>query len=199
MLIMDTPLQIRKDILARRDKLTSQQIATMSLAIEHRLFDRPEIQAAQCVFTYVNFRSEVRTREIIKRFLHQKKLVAVPVTRVKEKRLDIVTISDLDTDLIPGYCGIPEPRKECVAGGLISASDIDAIILPGSVFDKKCGRFGYGGGYYDRLLASIPQAKRIALAFELQLTTALPLEEHDEILDYVITEKQTIANPDRSR
>ncbi len=196
---MDSPLQLRKETLAKRDQLTTQQITAMSSAIEQRLFDRKEIQDAQCVFTYVNFRSEVSTRAVIRRLLDQNKQVAVPVTRVKEKRLDIVTISDPENDLVPGYCGIPEPREECVAQGLISADDIDAIILPGSVFDKRCGRFGYGGGYYDRLLAAIPAAARIALAFELQVTTLLPLQDHDEILDFIITEKQTIANPDRSR
>lgn len=196
---MDSPLQLRKETLAKRDQLTTQQITAKSSAIEQRLFDRQEIQDAHCVFTYVNFRSEVSTREVIRRLLDQNKQVAVPVTRVKEKRLDIVTISDPENDLIPGYCGIPEPREECVAQGLIPVDDIDAIILPGSVFDKRCGRFGYGGGYYDRLLAAIPAAARIALAFELQITTLLPLQDHDEILDFIITEKQTITNPDRSR
>lgn len=196
---MDNPLPLRKEILSRRDRLTPEQIATMSARIEHILLDREEIKTAKNVFIYVNFRSEVSTKKIINQLLNQGKQVAVPITRVKEKRLDIVTISDPEADLVPGYCGISEPREELVKQRLIPPDEIDIIILPGSVFDKRCGRFGYGGGYYDRLLAKIPNAKRIALAFELQIVDKLPLADHDEILDSVITEEQTITNPFRSR
>ncbi len=196
---MNTALQLRKEILSKRDRLTLQQIASMSRRIELSLLDRSEIKTAETVFTYVNFRSEVSTREIINQLLHQGKQVAVPITRVKEKRLDIVTISDPENDLVPGYWGIPEPREELVDERLIAPGDIDVIILPGSVFDKRCGRFGYGGGYYDRLLSQIPAAKRIALAFDLQVVNEIPLKDHDEILDFVITEEQTISNPFRKR
>lgn len=196
---MNTALQLRKEILSKRDRLTLQQIASMSGRIELSLLDRSEIKTAETVFTYVNFRSEVSTREIINQLLHQGKQVAVPITRVKEKRLDIVTISDPENDLVPGYWGIPEPREELVDERLIAPGDIDVIILPGSVFDKRCGRFGYGGGYYDRLLSQIPAAKRIALAFDLQVVNEIPLKDHDEILDFVITEEQTISNPFRKR
>ena len=196
---MNTALQLRKEILSKRNRLTLQQIASMSGRIELSLLDRSEIKTAETVFTYVNFRSEVSTREIINQLLHQGKQVAVPITRVKEKRLDIVTISDPENDLVPGYWGIPEPREELVDQKLIAPGDIDVIILPGSVFDKRCGRFGYGGGYYDRLLSQIPAAKRIALAFDLQVVNEIPLKDHDEILDFVITEEQTISNPFRKR
>jgi len=196
---MDTPLPLRKEILSRRDRLTPRQIAAMSARIEHILLEREEIKTVKTVFIYVNFRSEVSTKEIINQLLCLGKRVAVPITRVTEKRLDIVTISDPEADLVPGYCGIPEPREELVKQRLIPPHDIDTIILPGSVFDKRCGRFGYGGGYYDRLLAKIPTAKRLALAFELQIVDRLPLADHDEILDSVITEEQTITNPFRSR
>jgi 5-formyltetrahydrofolate cyclo-ligase len=196
---MNTALQLRKEILSKRDRLTLQQIASMSGRIELSLLDRSEIKTAKTIFTYVNFRSEVSTREIINQLLHQGKQVAVPITRVKEKRLDIVTISDPENDLVSGYWGIPEPREELVDQRLIAPGDIDVIILPGSVFDKRCGRFGYGGGYYDRLLSQIPAAKRIALAFDLQVVDEIPLKDHDEILDFVITEEQTISNPFRKR
>ena len=196
---MNTALQLRKEILSKRNRLTLQQIASMSGRIELSLLDRSEIKTAETVFTYVNFRSEVSTREIINQLLHQGKQVAVPITRVKEKRLDIVTISDPENDLVPGYWGIPEPREELVDERLIAPGDIDVIILPGSVFDKRCGRFGYGGGYYDRLLSQIPAAKRIALAFDLQVVNEIPLKDHDEIPDFVITEEQTISNPFRKR
>ena len=198
-MIMKPSQQLRKEILSKRDRLTPRQIEDRSTKITQRLLEQIEIKRAHTVFIYVNFRSEVSTRKIIAELLRLGRQVAVPITREKERRLDIVTISDPENDLVPGYYGIMEPREESVERQAITPADIDVIILPGSVFDKRCGRFGYGGGYYDRLLAQIPSTARIALAFELQVVDRLPLQDHDEILDKVITEKQTLINPLRTR
>ena len=198
-MIMDSSQQLRTDILTKRDRLTPQQIEEKSLKIKNRLFEQSEVKRAHTIFTYVNFRSEVSTREIIDELLQLGRRVAVPITRVKEKRLEIVTISDPQDDLVPGYCGILEPREDAARQRTINPADIDVILLPGSVFDHRCGRFGYGGGYYDRLLAQIPAAGRIGLAFELQVVERLPLRDHDEILDKVITDKQTLSNRLRTR
>ncbi|MBT8359634.1 MAG: 5-formyltetrahydrofolate cyclo-ligase, partial [Deltaproteobacteria bacterium] len=137
--------------------------------------------------------------QCIKRLLEAGKQVTVPLTRVEEKRLDIIQLLDPDADLIPGYCGIPEPREELVASRARAAKQLDVIVLPGSVFDLRGGRFGYGGGYYDRLLSQVPQAERIALAYELQIVDELPLQKHDEILDCIVTEKRIIYAAKRNR
>jgi 5-formyltetrahydrofolate cyclo-ligase len=52
--------------------------------------------------------------------------------------------------------------------------------------------FGYGGGYYDRFVSAIPGALRVGLAFDLQIVEKAPLQDHDEILDLVITETRII-------
>ncbi|MBE0584168.1 MAG: 5-formyltetrahydrofolate cyclo-ligase, partial [Desulfofustis sp.] len=88
---------------------------------------------------------------------------------------------------------IPEPRETLLPQRLVAPIDLDLIILPGSVFDRRGGRFGYGGGYYDRLLAQVPNATRIALAFELQVVDRLPLADHDELLDRIVTEQRIIT------
>ena len=47
-----------------------------------------------------------------------------------------------------------------------------------------------GGGYYDRFLAqAAPQALRVALAYELQLVDAIKLQPHDQLMDWLVTEK----------
>ena len=189
---------LRKEILAKRDQMKESDRQLKSKAIQKTLFRQKELQKCNCIFIYVNFRSEVITREIIEHLLDQGKQVAVPVTRVKEKRLDIISISDPDQDLAPGYCDIPEPTKKIQKTGAISPKMIDIIILPGSVFDRRGGRFGYGGGYYDRLLSQIPGARRIALAFDLQVVDRVPLQDHDEILDCIITESTIYTNSERS-
>ena len=67
------------------------------------------------------------------------------------------------------------------------------IVLPGSVFDERGGRFGYGGGYYDRFVSANPNALRVGFAFDLQIVPKAPLQAHDELLDLVITESRIIS------
>ncbi len=167
-----TPDELRNTILIHRNKL--------------------EVKDCNCIFSYVNFRTEVETRPLLEKLLKSNKIVTVPVTRVKEKRLDVIKIKDLERDLVPGYCSIPEPSEKQCKTNRIEPEKIDVILLPGSVFDTRCGRMGYGGGYYDRFLSAIPGATRIGLAFALQIVEKAPLQPHDERLDYVITESGII-------
>ena len=184
--------QLRKEILAARNKLTQYEIETKSMAIQHRLLELEQLQKRQSIFVYVSFRSEVATLSLIDTLIEMGKTVIVPITRIKEKRLDAIHITNRLTDLVPGYCNIPEPKDTLCTTAAVAPEEIETILLPGSVFDERGGRFGYGGGYYDRFLAKVPTAARIGLAFELQIIEKAPLQEHDELLDLVVTESRVI-------
>ena len=183
---------LRKEILAKRDKLSPLQRRINSEKIAASLLGLEEIRGSSNIFIYVSFRSEVDTLPIINSLLEQGKKISVPLTRVAEKRLEIVAIQDPENELAPGYCNIPEPKEDLAATKSLQPETLDLIILPGSVFDERGGRFGYGGGYYDRLLATIPAAERLALAFEVQLVTKLNLQAHDQLLDALVTEDRVI-------
>lgn len=184
--------RLRKERLATRDKLSLEEIEQKSLAIQENLLKLKEIKDRQTIFVYVSFRSEVATLALIDALFAMGKTVIVPITRVKEKRLDAIRITDRAADLEPGYCDIPEPKEELCKTQEVMPKEVEAIILPGSVFDERGGRFGYGGGYYDRFLADVPSAIRIGLAFDLQMIDKAPLQKHDEILDLVVTESRVI-------
>jgi 5-formyltetrahydrofolate cyclo-ligase len=159
--------------------------------VEDNLWHLDEIARAETLFIYVHFRSEVETLALIRHCIARGKRVGVPLTDVKNSRLLPFVIRDPDQDLQPGYCRIPEP-----VSGRLSALDpktIDTVVLPGSVFDEQGGRFGYGGGYYDRFLANdAPQARRVGIAFEQQVVKELPLMPHDERLHILVTEERII-------
>lgn len=184
---------LRKKILAARDSLSHRDRQTMSLEIIKKTLLLDEIRTRDTFFIYVDFRSEVQTLFLITELLRQGKQVAVPVTLIQEKRLLPVLIHNIKKDLTLGYCSIPEPRIEIRNNQRLAGSEIETIILPGSVFDEQGGRLGYGGGYYDRFMAyDAPLAIRIGLAFELQVIDKLTLQVHDEILDFIVTEKRII-------
>lgn len=183
---------LRKQILAARNNMEPEAIRSKSRKICETLLDLEPVKACSTIFLYVSFRSEVYTIDLLDELLQLGKNVCVPITYVEEKRLDAIRITDPDSQLIPGYCNIPEPAPEIRTSHLVHPQDIDVVILPGSVFDERCGRFGYGGGFYDRFVSAIPRAWRIALAFDLQIVEKAPLQPHDELLDLVVTESRTI-------
>ncbi|MCX5877428.1 MAG: 5-formyltetrahydrofolate cyclo-ligase [Deltaproteobacteria bacterium] len=181
---------LRTKILAARDGLPPEERQQKSRAITERLLALPEFSASHCVFSYVSFRSEVETLPLIAHCLSRSVAMSVPLTLPAEHRLLAYGITDISRDLAPGYYGILEPAE---ALPLVDPASIEVVVVPGSVFDTHGGRLGYGGGFYDRFLQSAaPQALRIGLAFDLQVVAAVPLESHDQRLDYLITETRTI-------
>ncbi len=185
---------LRKETLAKRDTLSCAGQQQKSKLIMERLTQLARFRSAATIFTYVNFRSEVETRSLIDFMLEMGKKVVVPVTLVKERDLLPVSISNPDQELAPGYCSIPEPIPSIRESQLVAPDTIDLVVLPGSVFDERGGRMGYGGGYYDRFVSQkAPRAIRIGLAYELQLVKRAPLQEHDELLDMILTEDRSIT------
>lgn len=178
--------ELRRLVLACRDRLPLADRRRKSLAIVDHFWQQPWLAGLHTLFIYVSFRSEVETMPLIRRLLAADKQVAVPLTRTSPPHLEPFLLHDPERDLRPGYYSIPEPDPGLAR---IEPAAIEAVILPGSVFDRQGGRLGYGGGYYDRFLAAAPAALRIGLAFELQVVKAVPLAPHDQRLDLLVTEK----------
>lgn len=182
---------LRKKILAARDRLDTEARHEKSVLVMHNFWRLLEERGWSTLFMYVNFRSEVETLETIKRCLGQGLRVAVPLVDPVAVCMIPLLINDPERDLAPGYYDIPEPDPR--RSPRVDPAEIDAAVIPGSVFDIHGGRLGYGGGYYDRFLVNdAPRAKRIGLAFELQLVDKVPLEPHDQPLDILITEERIV-------
>ncbi|WP_339772280.1 5-formyltetrahydrofolate cyclo-ligase [uncultured Pseudosulfitobacter sp.] len=69
------------------------------------------------------------------------------------------------------------------------------VIVPLVAFDRRGGRLGYGGGFYDRTLQGLRArgpVLAVGFAFAAQEAEALPLEETDQPLDMIVTETGVI-------
>ncbi len=65
----------------------------------------------------------------------------------------------------------------------------DVILVPGLAFSPEGHRLGRGGGFYDRLLVGrAAVAFKIGICFRFQLRATVPFEEHDVVLDAVISD-----------
>lgn len=89
--------------------------------------------------------------------------------------------------------------KEGAFGAMIPSVDAyfepKILIVPLVAFDRRGGRLGYGGGFYDRTLEML-RTKRptlaIGFAYAAQEADELPLEPTDQPLDMVVTEHEAI-------
>jgi 5-formyltetrahydrofolate cyclo-ligase len=71
----------------------------------------------------------------------------------------------------------------------------DVLLVPLLAFDRKGFRLGYGGGFYDRTLEKLRASKKvvaIGLAYAGQEVDSVLRDEHDQRLDWIMTERETI-------
>lgn len=72
----------------------------------------------------------------------------------------------------------------------VVAAWADVIIVPGTAFTACGERLGQGGGWYDRFLPGRRRdAVTIGVCFAPQLLEAVPVEDHDVVLDFVVTDE----------
>ncbi len=185
--------KIRQEFLKKRNNLSRDEIKSKSEKIEKELFSLPEFQRAKTVMFYVSFRSEVETEKMTRNALKLKKKIVIPV--VHGEKIVVSEIKNLKKELTKGSFGIKEPKKEFRRR--VNQKEIDLVVVPGVVFDKRGGRLGYGRGYYDRFLRSKSirsrmsrsrQCALIGLAFDLQIARKIPLVEEDMKVDKIVTE-----------
>ncbi len=63
------------------------------------------------------------------------------------------------------------------------------ILVPLLAFDARGNRLGYGGGYYDRTLAALPNSFRLGCGFAAQEIDTVPVGIGDEKMNGIVTEK----------
>lgn len=114
-------------------------------------------------------------------------LVGVPVILGKAQPLKFRRWEP-DCEMIDGEFGARIPAT----GEWITP---EILIVPLVAFDRKGGRLGYGGGFYDRTLELLRAARptlAIGFAYGAQEAENLPLEPTDQPLDMIVTEAEII-------
>lgn len=181
---------LRRRVLVIRDGLSAGAVAAMSGEIVRRLTALSEIRAAATLMVYLGFGSEVMTEGLIRWAWSAGKRVVVPLC-APGRCLIPCRIEGFE-EVEAGHYGIREPKAVCRRP--VEPGGIDAVVVPAVAFDRRGGRVGYGGGYYDRFLPRAPQAARIGAAFAVQIVAAVPAGGLDVPMDMVVTEEGTIPS-----
>ncbi len=188
---------IRQRIIAAREQLTAAKRACLSHAISERIANLNAYHTANTVLAYMSFGAEFSTDEWVQQALHDDKCVLLPKVNRATNELDIYRVSNLQQDLAPGLWHIREPLVERCAK-INTLKEVDFILLPGIAFGRDGARLGYGGGFYDKLLARLKNENPgcrpalVAGTFAIQLVEDLPQEATDHKVEWVVTENETI-------
>ena len=88
-----------------------------------------------------------------------------------------------------GPMGIREP----VGAEVLKPQDVRVWLVPGLAFTRDGRRLGYGGGWYDRMLASAsPDSFKFGVAYAFQVVDELPCEPHDVPLTDVVDDSPPV-------
>jgi 5-formyltetrahydrofolate cyclo-ligase len=183
---------LRQSIIAAREKLAAPDRLRLSRAVIGSVCDLPAYQQAETVLGYLNFGAELGAELWVQQALADGKRVLLPRVNRASRHLDLYEVRDLQHDVAPGLWGIREPLVErCTK--VEALGRVDFILMPGVAFTRKGGRLGYGGGFYDKLLAHVPDRPAlVAGAFALQVVQDIPQEVTDRKVEWLVTEDETI-------
>jgi len=173
---------IRRKYLGMRRAMDAMSWTRRSAAVRDVLLQQPFFHDCNTLLTYVAAKdNEVDTRGIIDLALSSGRRVLVPMTTAGKGIMQWGRIESRG-ELFATAFGLLEPKAKPVP------PPRDALCLtPGIAFTRKGHRIGYGGGYYDRFLAAF-QGTAVGLAFDMQIAPYLPVEAHDCMMNFLVTE-----------
>lgn len=191
----DSKSELRRHSLARRDLVSAQEAQEAAARAREWGIELVEEIAAKerldgvVVSAYWPIRSELNTRPLLDALAARSVATALPVMTAVKRPLIFRAFSPGD-DLVKGPFGLCEPQNGK------PAVEPDIVFAPLAAFDRRGYRLGYGGGIYDATLRHLRARKSvvaIGLAFSCQEIDAVPVEPHDQRLDFLLTERETIV------
>ena len=171
--------ELRRQIRELKRAMTNEQIDAASARLGELFLNCPQYKQAKTIYGYLPYNQEVRTVPMLEQAMKEGKRVAVPKCYGDEMRF--IYMDDL-SKVEKGYANIPEP----IADDPVADDKTALVLMPGMAFTKDGKRMGYGGGFYDKFLASEPDHPTVALCYDFQMVEDLPTEEYDIPVDCVL-------------
>jgi 5-formyltetrahydrofolate cyclo-ligase len=184
--------QLRQEMKGKMASIPKSLHEEKSLTIAEQLYKEPEWVNAKTVGVTISRHPEVDTYQIIKKAWELGKNVVAPKCIPSTKQMDFRVLEDFN-QLETVYFGLLEPKESITRK--VEPEKIDLLIVPGLSFTREGYRLGVGGGYYDRFLEKY-RGNKISLAFDNQIASKLPVEEHDLPVDKIITDQEVIKTHD---
>lgn len=171
----------RETLLQQRIKAGARQRRQWETIIEQALRLLLVEPGGKIIGFYWPFKGEFDARPLVGELLEQGARAALPVVVEKRTAMEFRLWQPGD-ETVPGVYKIPVPKVRNVVVP-------NVLMVPLVGFDPAGYRLGYGGGYYDRTLASLPDKPlAIGIGFELSRLTTIYPQTHDIPMDKIVTE-----------
>lgn len=189
MSIAEEKAQLRREMRAKSRALPTDCRAAADAAIRRHIRDSAEYAAAKTVFAYLGVGWEIDTRPLLEDILRDGKRLCLPLCTGPHE-MAICVVHSLD-ELEPGAYGIPEPSKNSM---MLPPEQVDLALVPCVAADRRGRRLGQGGGYYDAFLKQY-RGTAFLLSREATVLAAVPVENHDFPLPFLVTETKVFSFP----
>ncbi|MCB9616271.1 MAG: 5-formyltetrahydrofolate cyclo-ligase [Sandaracinus sp.] len=180
--------ELRRRMRAVRKGLPREARAERSRKIGERLLEVPELASAKVVAAFVAIHGEVNLAPAVQRLRERGVAIALPRVDLEEQAIVLHAHEPGDVLDESGF-GVPEPSPDAPRVDLAS---VDVVLVPGLAFDPNGFRIGYGKGYYDQLLPTLPNAFRLAVGYDFQLVVEVPSLPHDVPVQAIVTDTRTL-------
>jgi 5-formyltetrahydrofolate cyclo-ligase len=189
----DPKATLRREALARRGAVAPSARAAFSRRLADEGQRLARLWRPRAVSAFHTLRDEPDTLQLLSALAAEGFATALPVVVGRESPLTFRLWRPGDPTRL-GAMSIAEPLEEA------PAVDPDLLFVPLACFDRRGHRIGYGAGYYDRTLAGLRAIKPIhavGVAYGVCEVAAVPYEAHDQSLDAIVTDQETLLFPAR--
>ena len=177
--------KIRQEILKKRNNLSTEEVEKKSDLIIQNL--EKFIKNAENIMIFMDMKNEVRITKLME-FYPKKSFFIPKITDSKNREMKINKYEENELVLHKfGY-------YESYSSDFYNENILDIVIVPAVVFDFEKNRIGFGGGYYDTFLKKVREKNKkvlfVGVCYDFQIIEKVPSEEHDVVLDFVVSESR---------
>ncbi|MBW8001045.1 MAG: 5-formyltetrahydrofolate cyclo-ligase [Planctomycetes bacterium] len=182
--------QLRQELQKCLREIEPEKQAQKSRRACERLISTAQFQDASVIMMYLAIPNEADCCDAIAAAWQQGKTVIVPKVCWEDKEMTVVQIDSLEADFSTEVSGLRNP----IDGVPVPFGQIDLVVTPALAYDRRGNRLGRGGAYYDRFFASDElKASRCGFAFSEQLVESVPVENHDQMVHFLVTDSEVIT------
>ena len=174
---------LRERLIRARNAMPKSEREILDKQIVSRVLSLPCLENATTVLIYAPVGSEIDVSPILLEAWERGIPVGLPVCDRATKTLSFLRAS-AGVPLVDGAFGIPVPPKGAEP---IEPDERTVCVLPALAYDKNGVRLGYGGGYYDRFLATFAGIS-VGVAYEKTILDSVCAEPHDRPVMLLVTE-----------
>lgn len=193
--MIEVKSELRSALIAARARALSEEPSGGEALVQSaaQILSRTE---TFIVAGYLPFRTEIDPCPLMRALAAQGARLCLPRTPPKGAGGAALTFHLCDPDdpdqLEKSTWGVMEPKAH------LQQARPDVVLVPLLGFDRAGNRLGQGQGHYDRTLEALRATGpvlAVGVAFAAQEVASIPIEPHDQRLDWIITPTKAYPIP----